>query len=333
MLPLRILSLHSWNVCRIPTTLSLGPTIRRHIYPRLLLRREYPPADLPLRGVYMSYWLLKTEPDEWGWAHQSAAGGISHWDGVRNASAQKNMKGMRIGDLCFFYHTGKERAVVGIVRVVKEWYPEPQNSRPEVRQQVQEDSNNSNTENDSKTSGEGVSGPKSKRKLSGPKAGAKTEAVSTNKVFDEKIEPSFALKWGQVDLQEVSLLSRPVSLQEIKAEAEQGAIVDFVLLRHQRLSVVPVSEHNWIRICHLGGQESPPLVEKKIEIEIQEQVGSKGEHKKGENLVSRGEKEGMSVGRRSRKEGVEMRDILKSEISSIGSSIEKPKRKRACRTR
>ncbi|GBG84206.1 hypothetical protein CBR_g38178 [Chara braunii] len=81
-------------------------------------------GGLPVHAS-MSYWLLKTEPHEWSWSDQSAAGGRSTWDGVRNAQAQKNMKQMAVGDLCFFYHTGKERAVVGIAAVSKTWYPDP----------------------------------------------------------------------------------------------------------------------------------------------------------------------------------------------------------------
>eukprot|EP00897_Mesotaenium_endlicherianum_P002124 jgi/Mesen1/193/ME1137347C07570 len=76
------------------------------------------------------YWLLKTEPEEWGWEHQRSNGGMSVWDGVKNALAQKNMKAMQLGDLCFFYHTGKEKAVVGIVSVTATWYPEKADTSP-----------------------------------------------------------------------------------------------------------------------------------------------------------------------------------------------------------
>lgn len=72
-----------------------------------------------------NYWLLKTEPGEWSWDDQAANGGLSKWDGVKNKQAQKYMKGMRVGDLCFFYHSGtKFRRVVGVVEVVREWYEE-----------------------------------------------------------------------------------------------------------------------------------------------------------------------------------------------------------------
>lgn len=74
-------------------------------------------------GKVRNYWLLKTEPGEWSWDDQAANGGLSKWDGVKNRQAQKNMKSMRLGDLCFFYHSGaKSRRVVGVVSVVREWY-------------------------------------------------------------------------------------------------------------------------------------------------------------------------------------------------------------------
>ena len=69
------------------------------------------------------YWLLKTEPEEWSWEDQSAAKAPTKWDGVRNKQAQKNLKSMTLGDLCFFYHSGaKARRVVGVVTVAREWY-------------------------------------------------------------------------------------------------------------------------------------------------------------------------------------------------------------------
>lgn len=72
----------------------------------------------------MGYWLLKTEPGEWGWEHQERNGGISNWDGVRNALAQIHLRSMRLGDHAFFYHSGKGPAVVGVVEVVKAAYPD-----------------------------------------------------------------------------------------------------------------------------------------------------------------------------------------------------------------
>lgn len=70
------------------------------------------------------YWLMKTEPGEWGWHHQSENGGISNWDGVRNALAQIHLRSMRQGDHAFFYHSGKGPAVVGVVEILKAAYPD-----------------------------------------------------------------------------------------------------------------------------------------------------------------------------------------------------------------
>ena len=69
----------------------------------------------------MAHWLLKSEPEEWSWAQQVAEGGKgAEWTGIRNFSAQNNLRAMKKGEQAFFYHTGKERAIVGIVRVVAE---------------------------------------------------------------------------------------------------------------------------------------------------------------------------------------------------------------------
>ena len=72
----------------------------------------------------MKYWLLKSEPKAWSWDNQVKEG-ASMWDGVRNYQARNNLKEMRKNDLCFFYHSVTERSVVGIVKVVKEHYPDP----------------------------------------------------------------------------------------------------------------------------------------------------------------------------------------------------------------
>ena len=73
----------------------------------------------------MAYWLLKSEPEEWSWDQQKKAGRKgAEWDGVRNFQARSNLRKMKKGDLGFFYHTGDERQVVGIVRVVKEAHPD-----------------------------------------------------------------------------------------------------------------------------------------------------------------------------------------------------------------
>ena len=72
----------------------------------------------------INYWLLKSEPDAWSWDNQVKEG-ASMWDGVRNYQARNNLKKMKKNDLCFFYHSVTERSIVGIVKVVKEYYPDP----------------------------------------------------------------------------------------------------------------------------------------------------------------------------------------------------------------
>ena len=72
----------------------------------------------------MNYWLIKSEPDAWSWDDQTKEGS-SMWDGVRNYQARNNLMKMKLGDLCFFYHSVKEKSIVGIVKVVKEFYPDP----------------------------------------------------------------------------------------------------------------------------------------------------------------------------------------------------------------
>ena len=69
----------------------------------------------------MQYWLMKSEPDVWSIDQQKKAGvkGAS-WDGVRNYQAAKNLRNMREGDLCFFYHSNIGKEIVGIVEVIKE---------------------------------------------------------------------------------------------------------------------------------------------------------------------------------------------------------------------
>jgi predicted RNA-binding protein with PUA-like domain len=72
----------------------------------------------------MANWLMKSEPDEWSWDDQVKAGTAS-WDGIRNFQAANNMKAMRRGDRAFFYHTGNEKRIVGVVSITREYYPDP----------------------------------------------------------------------------------------------------------------------------------------------------------------------------------------------------------------
>ena len=71
----------------------------------------------------MQYWLMKTEPEDWSWEQQVKSGdkGIE-WNGVRNFQAAKNLKNMKLDDKCFFYHTGKEKKIVGIVKIIREHF-------------------------------------------------------------------------------------------------------------------------------------------------------------------------------------------------------------------
>jgi predicted RNA-binding protein with PUA-like domain len=73
----------------------------------------------------MKYWLMKSEPDVWSIEQQKKAGSKgAPWDGVRNYQAAKNLKNMRVGDLCFFYHSNIGKEIVGIVEVIKEAFPD-----------------------------------------------------------------------------------------------------------------------------------------------------------------------------------------------------------------
>ncbi|MEX2165680.1 MAG: EVE domain-containing protein [Methyloceanibacter sp.] len=141
----------------------------------------------------MAYWLVKSEPETWSWAQQRKEGRKgAEWTGVRNFQARSNMRKMKRGDLAFFYHTGEEKAVVGIVKVVKEAHP-------------------------------------------------------------DSTDPSG--QWDCVDVAALADLPRPVTLAEVKAKLK-----DMALARSPRLSVQPVSEAEWRKVCALGGLDDPPSV-------------------------------------------------------------------------
>ena len=72
----------------------------------------------------MTYWLLKSEPDAFGW-DQQVKRGVEPWTGVRNHVAKRNLQSMRLGDLALFYHSNVGKEAVGIVEVVREAYPDP----------------------------------------------------------------------------------------------------------------------------------------------------------------------------------------------------------------
>jgi predicted RNA-binding protein with PUA-like domain len=79
----------------------------------------------------MAYWLFKSEPNTWSWEQQKAKGAAGEeWDGVRNYLARNNMRAMKIGDLGFFYHSMKEKAVVGVVEVCREVHPDSTTDDP-----------------------------------------------------------------------------------------------------------------------------------------------------------------------------------------------------------
>lgn len=134
----------------------------------------------------MRYWLLKLEPGAWSWADQVAKG-VEHWDGVRNYQASNNMKAMRVGDRAFFYHSVNEKRIVGIVEVVKEYYPDH------------------------------------------------TDASG---------------RFGMVDVKTVEPMPTPVTLADIKADPD---LADMPLVKQSRLSVCPVTEAQWTKICAMGG--------------------------------------------------------------------------------
>jgi predicted RNA-binding protein with PUA-like domain len=79
----------------------------------------------------MSFWLFKSEPDVWSWDDQVAKGKAGEqWDGVRNYQARNNMRAMKTGERGFFYHSNKERAIVGIVEVAAEAHPDSTTDDP-----------------------------------------------------------------------------------------------------------------------------------------------------------------------------------------------------------
>lgn len=77
----------------------------------------------------MANWLMKSEPETWSWQSQVKRGAAGEpWDGVRNHQANNFMKAMAAGDRAFFYHSGEERRIVGIVEIAKPWRPDPKDA-------------------------------------------------------------------------------------------------------------------------------------------------------------------------------------------------------------
>lgn len=141
----------------------------------------------------MHYWLFKSEPSTWSWDDQVKKGKAGEeWDGVRNYQARNYMRDMEVGDLGFFYHSQKDREVVGIVEVAAPAHPDSTTDDP---------------------------------------------------------------RWECVDVRAVRPFRTPVSLDRIK---DDPALSDMVLVKNSRLSVQPVTEDEWKRICELGETDPGP---------------------------------------------------------------------------
>ena len=135
----------------------------------------------------MAYWLFKSEPNTWSWQDQLGKGDAGEeWDGVRNYQARNFMREMKLGDLGFFYHSLKEKSVVGIVEVSALAHPDSTTDDP---------------------------------------------------------------RWECVDIRALRTFEKPVNLAQIKADP---ALSEMVLVKNSRLSVQPVTEAEWQRICMLG---------------------------------------------------------------------------------
>ncbi len=79
----------------------------------------------------MAYWLFKSEPDVFGWPHQTAKGDAGEeWTGVRNYQARNNMRAMKVGDQGFFYHSNIGKEIVGVVEVIRESAPDSTTDDP-----------------------------------------------------------------------------------------------------------------------------------------------------------------------------------------------------------
>jgi len=82
---------------------------------------------VPEGDKLVAYWLMKSEPESYSWANLVRDGG-TEWDGVRNNAARLHLKAMKNGDEAFFYHSMSDKAVVGIMRVVREAQPDPKDN-------------------------------------------------------------------------------------------------------------------------------------------------------------------------------------------------------------
>ncbi len=133
----------------------------------------------------MNYWLLKSEPDVYGFEKLQKEG-KGTWDGVRNYQARNNLRDMLVGDLAFFYHSNIGQEIVGVIRISKAHFPDP--------------------------------------------------------TIDDD-------RWLAVEVEPVYLLKRPVTLKELKADPR---FEELLLVRHSRLSVMPVSKEHFDAILALS---------------------------------------------------------------------------------
>ena len=75
----------------------------------------------------MAHWLMKSEPESYSW-EQLVKDGATEWDGVRNPAARLHLRAMKVGDEAFFYHSGDQKAAVGIMRITREGAPDPKDA-------------------------------------------------------------------------------------------------------------------------------------------------------------------------------------------------------------
>jgi predicted RNA-binding protein with PUA-like domain len=133
----------------------------------------------------MAYWLVKSDPDSYGW-EEMKKDKKTDWDGVRNYQARNNLREMKKSDLVLFYHSQSDKAVMGITQVTKEAYQDP------------------TTDDD---------------------------------------------RWVAVELKYKKALKNPVTLKQIKSEE---TLSEVALIRHTRLSVMPITEEEFNKIVELG---------------------------------------------------------------------------------
>ena len=79
---------------------------------------------MPKAKAPVAHWLIKSEPSKYAW-NELEKDGRTFWEGVRNFEARNNLRAMKLGDLCLFYHSNEGKEVVGIAKVIREAYPDP----------------------------------------------------------------------------------------------------------------------------------------------------------------------------------------------------------------